>query len=440
MLDTPQVTRHLAFQLSVITQFYPPDYAATGQLIEELTHQLSKTGAQVNVWTGQPAYAFQQERAPHVECASPNVMVRRSRVSQIWPRRIRGRAVNGLLFCVRTGLRLLRSVNRGDAILVTTEPPYLPVLAYLAHKCFRTTYICLIYDLYPDVAVALNVVPETHLLTRLWNWFNQRVWRNAKCVIVLSSTMKQRVVARCPEAADKVKVIHSWSNPREIYPRSKSNNWFAREYGFDRKFTVLYSGNMGRCHDMETIMETAKQLRDYPFQFVFIGKGAKHQDCQDVAAKWQLDNCTFLDFQDKETLPYSLTACDLSLVSISPGMEGLVAPSKLYGILAAGRPVATICEPHSYLRNLIDKAGCGAAFDNFDSKGLAAFIRYLAVNPSVVERMGQSGRDYLVRHFTPEEIARQYAEAIGLVRSQPPALLANGSNVEVSATEQMPVF
>ncbi|MEO0854323.1 MAG: glycosyltransferase family 4 protein, partial [Cyanobacteria bacterium J06648_11] len=213
---------------------------------------------------------------------------------------------------------------------------------------------------------------------------------------------------------------------KKIFPRPKAKNWFAQKHGFDRKFTVLYSGNMGRCHDMDTIMETARRLRDDDIQFVFIGKGAKHQDCQEQAAEWGLKNCTFLPFQDKHTLPYSLTACDLSLVSISPGMEGLVAPSKLYGILAAGRPVAAICESHSYLRSLIARAGCGQTFDNFDSESLAAFVRNLAANPQTVTRMGQSGREYLLDHFTPEIIAKQYADVLGITQPDVAELPASG--------------
>lgn len=437
MLDFPPPTqKQRSFRLSAITQFYPPDYAATGQLIEELISHLGTMGAEVEVWTGQPAYAFEQGRAPNVDRVSPTITVRRSRVSQLWPRRIRGRAMNGLLFCIRTGLRMLKAINRGDALLVTTEPPYLPVLAYLAHLCFKTPYTCLIYDLYPDVAVALSVVSETHPLTRVWRWLNRQVWRHAQSIVVLSSTMKQRVVDVCPEVADKVSVIHSWSNPKKIFPRPKAENWFAKKHNLDRKFTVLYSGNMGRCHDMDTIMETARRLRDDNVQFVFIGKGAKHQDCQQRAAEWGLSNCTFLPFQDKQTLPYSLTACDLSLVSISPGMEGLVAPSKLYGILAAGRPVAAICESHSYLRPLIASAGCGKTFDNFDSKSLATFIRELAANPETVDLMGRSGRAYLLRNFTPEVIAKQYADVLGIPQPKVAALPASESGRSARKSEQ----
>src|ERR671933_1222265 len=126
-----------------------------------------------------------------------------------------------------------------------------------------------------------------------------------------------------------------------------------------------------------------------------------------------LKNCQFLPYQNKQNLPYSLTACDLSLVSVSPGMEGLVAPSKLYPALAAGRPLAIICEQHSYLRSMLKESGCGEAFHNGDAEGLAAFIRRLAADSQLTKQMGQAGRRYLQSNFTPDLIAQQYSQLLG---------------------------
>ncbi|MCL1468523.1 glycosyltransferase family 4 protein [Argonema galeatum] len=398
-------------RLSIITQFYPPDYAATGQLIEELATQLRHYGLYVHIFTGQPGYAFQKETAPTIE-RKDKMLIRRSRTAQLWPRRIRGKAVNGLLFCLRSGFHLLKNCWRGDVLLLTTAPPFLPLLGYLANLCFGLPYVCLLYDLYPDVAVELQVVSVHNWLVRLWNLVNQQIWKNAKGVIVLSPSMKERIVAKCPEIADKVTVIHSWADPTRIVPIPKQNNWFAQKHNLVDKFTVLYSGNMGRCHDMETIIEVAKLLQDEPIQFVFIGDGAKRQACLEETIRLGLKNCLFLPYQDKQKLPHSLTACDLSLVSISPGMEGLVAPSKLYGILAAGRPVGVICEERSYLRQLIEEAKCGATFRNEDATGLANFIRRLASDTQLGHQMGKAGRSYLKSNFTLEIIAQQYSEVL----------------------------
>jgi len=192
----------------------------------------------------------------------------------------------------------------------------------------------------------------------------------------------------------------------------KAENWFARDYGLVEPFTVLYSGNLGRCHDAETMLQAARQLLGEPVQFIFIGRGSKYEGCRERAQHWQLSNCYFFPHQARETLPYSLTACDLALVSLEAGLEGLVAPSKLYGFLAAGRPVAAICEPHSYLRPLLREADCGAAFNNGDSAGLADYIRTLAADPARTEHLGRSGRRYAKVYFTREVAAWQYARVL----------------------------
>jgi glycosyltransferase involved in cell wall biosynthesis len=398
-------------KLSIITQFFPPDYAATGQLIEELALQLGRQGLPVDIFTGQPGYAFNKESAPAIEQLE-QVKIKRSRMTRIWSKRIRGKALNGLLFCLRSGVHLLRTRSRGDVLLLTTAPPFLPLLGYLVHKSFGLPYVCLLYDLYPDVAVELNVVSREHWAVRLWDTINRHVWRRAQKIIVLSSTMKDRVVAKCPEIKDKISVIHNWADPNQIVPIAKHQNWFAKAFNLVDTFTVLYSGNMGRCHDMETILAAAKLLKDQPIQFVFIGNGAKREGFRTQASQLGLHNCQFLPYQDKQNLPYSLTACDLSLVSVSPGMEGLVAPSKLYAALAAGRPLAIICEQHSYLRTMLQESGCGEAFSNGDAEGLAAFIRRLAADSQLTKQMGQAGRRYLQSNFTPDLIAQQYSQVL----------------------------
>jgi glycosyltransferase involved in cell wall biosynthesis len=246
----------------------------------------------------------------------------------------------------------------------------------------------------------------------MWTWINKQVWRNAQEIIVLSSNMKQRIVDHCPEVADKVTIIHSWADPQKIYPIAKTNNWFAKKHNLTEKFAVLYSGNMGRCHDIDTIFEAALQLKDEPIQFVCIGNGAKQDSLQAKIKKNGLENFTFLPYQDKENLTYSLSACDLSLVSVSQGVEGLVAPSKVYGYLASGRPIAAVCPEGTYLKDMLDEGECGASFVNGDSNGLARFIHNLSKNPEVAEKMGKSARKYLETNFSPENIANQYNQVL----------------------------
>ena len=399
------------FRLLIITQFYPPDYAATGQLIQELATQLGKENIQVNVFTGQPGYAFTQQKAPALE-RQAQVNIQRSRTSQLWSQRIRGKAVNGILFSLRAGLHLLKVARKNDIVLLTTAPPFLAVVGYVANLLLGVDYVCLVYDLYPDAAVELNIISESHFIVKLWNKINSLVWQRSKKVVVLSETMKARIIAKHPEISSKISVIHNWADADWIKPLNKQQNWFARQHGIDKKFTVLYSGNLGRCHDLDTILEAIKLLKDQPVQFVFIGAGTKHELCRQTAKELNLNHCIFLPYQDRENLPYSLTACDLALVTIAPGLEGVVVPSKLYGIMAAGRAIAAVCEPHSYLRSLISDAQCGAYFDNDCSESLAEFILTLASNPDLAIKMGEAGRKYMENNFTPKIISRQYTEVL----------------------------
>jgi len=398
-------------KLTILSQFYPPDYAATGQLLEELATELITKGIDVEVFVGQPGYAYDQDLASPQEIRK-GILVRRTRTSRLWPKRIRGRAVGGVLYCVRALVKMRFAARRGDVILATTEPPYLIVVAYLLGLLYRRPYVCLIYDVYPDVAVTLGVVAETHWIVKFWRWLNQLTWQNADAIIVLSKTMRQLITDRHPNLAPKISIIHNWADAEMIKPIAKSQNWFAQENGFDRVFTVLYSGNLGRCHDLKTVMEAALILRDEPIRFAFIGAGAKLQECLNFVELHQLENCVFLPFQAKDVLPYSLTACDLNLVSVSEESEGLVAPSKFYGCLAAGKAIAVICPPHSYLRGIIDGAQCGRAITNGDGEALAQFIRELQQNPDLSQQMGENGRAYLVKNFTLPKIADQYLKVL----------------------------
>ena len=406
--STPTDLLSEAIALSIVTQFYPPDFAATGQFVEELAIRLSER-IQVQVFTGQPGYAYQTTDAPAEE-SRHGVTVRRSRITHT--RKRIGRTLSSLLFCARSAWHLMKHEHRGDIVLFVSEPPYLQTLGYIANRLFKLPYACLVYDLYPDVAVELGVVSANHWLVRFWNAVNQRVWQRAASIIVPSETMKERIVARVPALEQKITVIHNWADPTWIKPLAKQDNAFAHTHSLVEKFTVLYSGNMGRCHDMQTILEAARELKDESVQFVFIGGGPKREDCIKTLQAWELTNCLFLPYQDKAALPESLTACDLSLVSIDVGMEGLVAPSKFYASVSSGNPVAVICEPHSYLRQLVAEANCGAAFNNGDSKGLAGFIRYLMNDGQMKGQMGRSGHRYIASNFTPELISQQYFKVL----------------------------
>ena len=407
-----RASRSRQARLTLVSQFFPPDFAATGQLLDDLTTRFAARGLQVQVLSGMPAYAYNRSDAKRIEF-QPNRFIRRTRASRLWPLRISGRAFNGILFCLRITVRLLRYSRRGDLILYTTEPPYLPLLGWLLHRLTSTPYLVLLYDLYPDVLVELGVLPASHGLVRLWRQFNRWVFSDAQQLIVLSEPMADRVRAYAPAAAAKLTVIPSWADPAQIHPRPKAENWFAIRHQLTDRFVVLYSGNQGRCHDLVTVMAAALLLRQQPdVLFLFIGKGPQHQRLLELVHDWGLGNCRFLPYQELIDLPYSLAAADLALVTLGIEAEGLVAPSKLYGHLAAGTPIAAVTPASSYLRQLVEKERCGRWFANGDAQGLADWILELKADRQQAVACGNRARNLLLRTATPDLVTAQYLNLI----------------------------
>jgi glycosyltransferase involved in cell wall biosynthesis len=405
-------------RLKIINQFFPPDYAATGQLIEELAHQLKLGVGSVEVFTSQPGYAFdinQPLSAPRRE-QYEFLSIHRSHSAQLWQNRIRGKTLTGVLFFLRAAVHLLRHRHRRELVLLTTAPPFLPFLGYLVSRFCQISYVCLLYDLYPDIAIELGLIKNQDIITRFWDYCNSLTWQRAEAIIVLSETMKERIVAKQPSIAHKIRVIPNWTEPQIIKPITKSENWFAQEHGLVEPFTVLYSGNMGRCHDMTTLLDAIVILQNKPIKFVFIGSGEKRDYLQNELQTSGATNYLFLPYQSRENLPFSLTACDISIVSIAEPMEGLIAPSKLYSALASGAPIAAICPAHSYLNDVISKGHCGKTFRNGDGSGLANYLEKLSNDPQLVQNLGRAGREYCVENYSKEKISQDYLK---LFRSLP---------------------
>jgi glycosyltransferase involved in cell wall biosynthesis len=207
-------------------------------------------------------------------------------------------------------------------------------------------------------------------------------------------------------------VIPSWADTDSIQPLSKQLNWFVQRYDLAHSFNVLYSGNQGRCHDLVTLMATAMLLRQRrDIRFVFIGAGPQNQRIRELAADWGLSNVLFLPYQDQDVLPFSLTCADLAVVSLGIHAEGLVAPSKIYGHLAAGTPLAVVAPPDSELRTLVSD-GLGCWFDNGDAGGLAEYITELASQQQLVEAIGTYCRSTAVDRYGRHSAVEAYREVL----------------------------
>jgi glycosyltransferase involved in cell wall biosynthesis len=199
---------------------------------------------------------------------------------------------------------------------------------------------------------------------------------------------------------ETVRVIHNWSDGRAIQPVEREQNDLRVEWNLQDKFVVGYSGNMGRAHEFETILAAAEKLKGWAgIVFLFIGGGPQRDWIRQEAQRRELANIRFKPYQPRERLSLSLSVPDVHLISLQPPLEGLIVPSKFYGIAAAGRPTIYIGDPEGEIPRILHGSACGYTIPIGDAHGLAACVQDLAVDAGRVKEVGRHARDVFDRRF-----------------------------------------
>jgi glycosyltransferase involved in cell wall biosynthesis len=248
----------------------------------------------------------------------------------------------------------------------------------------------MVHDIYPDAFINLTAASPDNPVMRLWRWFNRRAYQRATVVMTLGEHMAaqlERQFDPARTAAQRIRVVPPWADDQRLARCEKEHNWFARKYRQVDRLTVMYSGNMGRGHDIETLLEAADRLRDdASVHFMFIGAGPKWNTIKQFLDSRSVghDNVTLLPWQEESIIPFSLATSDVGVVSLEEQMTGLAVPSKAYYFLAAGAPLLALCRANCELAETIDRFGCGLVVTPGDVGTLAASIRRLASEPALL--------------------------------------------------------
>jgi glycosyltransferase involved in cell wall biosynthesis len=267
--------------------------------------------------------------------------------------------------------------------------------------------------MFPEVAVELGVKAIGGRLGALVCSLRDNSLRFATMNVVLGERMAERIRARGVEAA-KVKVISNWADGAAIKPMPAEANPLRAEWNLAGKFVVMYSGNMGRGHEFDTILGAAALLQaDTRFVFLFVGGGNQRGPLGCEVTRLGLTNVQFRQYQPREQLGLSLTVGDVHLISLRPELEGLIVPSKFYGIVAAGRPVVFVGAPDGEIAQQICQADCGVAVEQGDAPGLAAKLVQMADNPEVCERLGSNGRRLFDAALSRDAAFAAWEEVLG---------------------------
>ena len=415
-------TNHTIF----FTQLYYPDMTTTAIIMSDLVEDLASYGMNTKVICAQPTYIKNSDtqitqikiggsvdlgKCPRVECHN-GVSIRRVWSFLFDKNRILGRILNSMS-CFLSMLPTVFSTGKNNLLVFNTNPALLPFLGFMSAKLRGQKYVVLVHDLWPELPSHIGMIKEGGLLYKAIDVITTLSFKYANGIIVLSEAMKRIIVNKVPEIEDRIHVIHNWADAGRVYPVVKKDNQLLDELGLCYKKVVMYSGNLGRYQPLEVMIDAARKLRDRDdIVFVFAGDGGKKQKVQEVATSQALDKVMFIPFQPLDRLAESLSMADVALIGIYPENEGVIMPSKLYGLLAVGKPIICVSGPESEVVEILNKAEAGVHSSIDNPKELAQKIVAILDDPEKAEKMGQNGRQYFLEHFDRKMLTREWQKLL----------------------------
>jgi len=380
----------------LLNQYYAPDGSSTAQLLADLGGGLAAQGHDVVAVCSDRSYADPRRRYARRETID-GVRVLRARTTGYGRGSVGGRVLDYASFLLgAVGTLLFRT--RPDVVVSLSTPPLIAGLGWLLARLRGARAIYWVMDVYPDVAFALGVLRPGSAAGWAFRALSRFVLRRSDRVVALGETMGARLEAFAGRPVD---VVHNWADGEAIRPVSLADHALRREWGWSGRFVVLYSGNMGLAHDFATVLDAAALLREREeILFAFVGGGPRRAEVEAEVRRRELSNVEIRPYVERARLGQSLTAPDVHLVTLREEMPGLLVPSKIYGILAAGRPALYVGPDAGEIAEILREGDCGRRVALGDARGLADAVLAYATEPARAERDGRRARELFERRFT----------------------------------------
>lgn len=388
-------------RLLVFNQYYAPGLEATAQLLAQLCAGLV-VDFDITVVTGRLVHMPEAGRREQ-----DGVQVVRVQSTMYDRRRLLPRAINYVTYMIES-LRVGLAQPRPDVVLCMTDPPVIANVALVVARRFRVPLVVISQDIFPEVAVELKRLKNSALIGALRVLIGFYL-RRADHVIAIGDTMRKRLEAK-GAPRHRISVIPNWVDTNEIVPAPHDNDW-SRAHGV-HGFVVMHSGNVGHAHDLDVLVRAATFLRDLDdLQIVVIGGGARLLEVQELARILEVD-VRFLDYQPRETLSLSLSAAHVHYVGLGRGLSGFVVPSRLYGILAAGRVPLVSADADSETAAVVRETASGIVVPPGRPELVAAAIRDAHDGRYDLDELGRRGREYVVREADRLVALNRYRELL----------------------------
>lgn len=398
----------------LLNQAFFPDVVATAQMSKDLADELVAKGHTVTAIASRSIYGKSGATLPTQETLPNGIQVHRVGFSLFGRAGTLLRVLDFGFFYLLAAIKLL-TIRRPDVVVGFSTPPYIALLTIINRWLRGSKAVYWAMDLYPDVIVASGMLKESSFLTRILDWFHRALVRHADATVVLGRCMLDKVTSKAgPAAASKVRFIPVWADEAGIESIPRETNTLRKEWNCGDAFTLMYSGNFGHGHDAATLMEAMKRLKHRTaadasgVRFIFVGGGKRRKEIETFIANEAISIASYHDYQPRNRLAESLSVGDIHIISLLEGMEGLIVPSKCYGIMAASRPAIFIGNPASEIARVLSENDCGIVVRQGDADGLVAAIESLAADPARARTMGARGRKVFESAYSRSKACAQW--------------------------------
>lgn len=402
-----------------VNRFFYPDQSATSQILTDLAFFLAGESHEVHVITGRKIIDGKVGRLRRTEIVNKVTVHRVGRLA-VHSRGLVSRLLDFISFYWSGAIQLVRRATDHCIVVVETDPPLLSIWAWWLLRTRQVRIINWIQDVYPEVAIRFGVRFTRGRVGDFLVRLRDRSLRNAAANVVLGSRMAAYIESRgVPRAS--IRLIPNWVDDRAIHPVESGANPLRERWGLGNKFVVGYSGNLGRVHEFETVLAAAERLRGrHDLCFLFIGGGFLYARLQEELRRRSLDKLAiFMPYQDPSELANSLSVPDVHWVSLRPEFEGLIVPSKFYGIAAAGRGAIAITDGDGEIAHLVATHKCGAIIAPGDGAALADLLKMMIADPTLGAEWGRNARSMLSAHFSRTQALDRWSQLIQSLGEEP---------------------